>query len=296
MKTRASRAAIASVLAACATLTACGRREKAPEPAPPVAASLAPTVTPTLTPTPPPTTTSAPTTLAGRQAPVPATPRPAPTKAPVAATPAPSPTPRHDHSARVAGIVAEAQAALAGGELKEAGSLFDDALALDPDNTAATKGKAFVATTLRGQTRTFIPDLASSEGAEGRLKKMQGFDDVEESDVRRAVKVPGRAELDSAPAHIKPADPYKVEIYIKNLSTKKKKNIKISNVSVKRIVNGKEFKVAVDWNPVEVQPKQRALVATVTGTWEDDVSSWILEVKLLAAETSDIYENRVVWK
>lgn len=196
---------------------------------------------------------------------------------------------------RVAGLVAEAQSALAAGKLKEAGALFEDALALDPDDTTARKGRAIAATTLLGQTRTFVPDLASSEGAEGRLKQMAGFDDVEETDVRRAVKVPGRAELDGTPAHIKPGEPYKVEIYLRNLSTKKKKNINVANVGVKRIVNDKETKVEVDWKAVEVQPRQRILVATVTGAWEDDVSSWILDVKLLS-DGNDIYENRLVWK
>lgn len=298
-----SRATIAAALAACASLAACGGAEKPPEPPPTVAATLAPaptlapTVASTLAPVPPPVTAAPATTPAVRPTPAPASPRPAPTKAPLAPTaPAATPTPDRDHSLRVAAILTSAKAAQAAGDLKEAATLFDDALALDPDNAPAKKGKAFVSTTLLGQTRTFVPDLASSEGAEGRIKKMTGFDDVEESNVRRAVKVPGRAELDSSPAHIKPGEPYKIDIFIKNLSTKKKKNIKISNVSVKRIVNDKEVKLSVDWKPALVEPKQRALVATVTGTWEDDVSSWVLDVKLLAAETDDIYENRVVWK
>ncbi|HET7293396.1 MAG TPA: tetratricopeptide repeat protein [Vicinamibacteria bacterium] len=214
---------------------------------------------------------------------------------PAPPTPPPSPTAGDLRAARVGGIVAAARAALAAGKLEDARTLFDDALALDPNDTAAKKGKALVTTTLLGQTRTFVPDLASSEGAEGRLKSMAGFDDVEERDVRRAAKVPGRAELDGTPAHIKPGESYKVEIYLRNLSTKKKSSIKLENVGVNRIVNEKATKVAVEWTPVEVQAKQRVLVATVTGAWEDDVSSWVLDVKMLS-QGNDIYENRLVWK
>lgn len=298
MTIRTSSAALAAWLGCAAALCACrGAERKPPEPQ---ATASATTPTPAATlPTSPPTTApaSAPTTLAALPTAAPATPRPEPTRAPVATPPAaPAPTPAHDDSLRVASILTTGQAALAAGDLKEAGTLFDDALALDPENPAAKRGKALVRTTLLGQARTFVPDLASSEGAEGRIKQMAGFDDVEERDVRRAVKVPGRAELDSSPAHIKPGEPYKVDIFIRNLSTKKKKSIKISNVSVKRIVNDKETRLAVDWKPALVEPKQRALVASVTGTWEDDVSSWVLDVKLLAEETNDIYENRVVWK
>lgn len=302
---KSGQAAALAVAGGVAILQACGGSEKkSPEPPPTVAATLAPTpapvtAPPAITTAPAPTTAAAPsTTLAARPGPAAATPKPAPSaKAAVAPTVGPPPaTAPHDHSLRVTAILSSAQAALASGNLKEAGALFDDALALDPDNGQARKGRAFVSTSLLGQTRAFVPDLASSEGAEGRIKKMEGFDDVEESNVRRAVKVPGRAELDSTPVHIKPGDPYKVEIYIKNLSVKKKKDIKISNVSVKRIVNDKEVKVPVDWKGVTVSPKQRALVATVTGNWEDDVSSWVLDVKLLADETNDIYENRLVWK
>jgi hypothetical protein len=305
MKKIPPAAVFALLLAGVASGSACrGSEQESPAPPPTVAATLAPlpaatpaaTPEPTLAIPPPATIASAPATPHAQPSPTPPPPRPAQTAPPVAPTPAPTATPPHDHSLRVAAILASAQAALAGGDLKQAATLFGDALALDPDNAAARKGKAFVNTTLLGQTRTFVPDLASSEGAEGRIKKMEGFDDVEERNVRRAVKVPGRAELDSSPAHIKPGEPYRVDIFLRNLSTKKKKNIRVSNVAVKRIVNDKETRIPVDWKPILVEPRQRALVATVSGNWEDDVSSWILDVKLLAEETNDIYENRVVWK
>ena len=73
---------------------------------------------------------------------------------------------------------------------------------------------------------------------------MDGFEDVEELNVKRAVRVPGRTELDSATHHLKPGDDYTVSIYLRNQSKKKKNNIKISNVNVHRIVNDKDSVVS----------------------------------------------------
>jgi hypothetical protein len=281
------------VLAVLAALSVFGCKSE-PAPTPPPTTVTLPTPPPT---TAPPTTTLAPvaTTLA---APPPSTvkaavvkPKPTlPTAPPISAPPAIDP-------ARMAALVSEGETAYSEGKLAEAATAFAAALAMDPSDERAKKGKARTATAQRGAQRTFVPDLSSSEGAEGRLKSMQGFDDVEESNVRRAVKVPGRAEIDTTASHVKPGDPVKVDIFIRNLSVKKKKNIKIANVRVSRIVNDKETLLKVDWKPVEVQPKQRLAVASVmAGNFDDDVSSWVLDVKLMADETNDIYENRLVWK
>ncbi len=190
--------------------------------------------------------------------------------------------------------MAEGETALAQGQLAGAEALFAEALALDPSAASARKGKARAATTRLGLARTLVPDISSSEGAEGRVKQVDGFDDVEELNVKRAARVPGRAELDSNRGHLKPGDNYTVSLFLRNQS-KKKKTIKLANVNVRRIVNGKEALVDVSWNKVDVPPKQRALVATVTAPWEDDVATWILHVRLLS-EAGDIYENRLVWK
>ena len=277
--------------AAAVAAIACGGSQR-PEPEPP------PTAAPTLAPAPPPKPLRFATPPPIRATPAPpVVSSPPPKRTGPRATPPPTPppvtTPTVDH-VRVAALVADAEGKLAEGKLREAGALFDDALALDPDNARARKGKARVATTTLGLTRTLVPDLASSEGAEGKIKQIDGFDDVEELNVKRAVRIPGRAELDATTAHLKPGDSYTVSIFVRNQS-KKKKNIKIANVNVHRIVNDKDSVVAVAWSPIEVLPKQRGLVATLSGPWEDAVSSWILSVKLLS-ENGDIYENRLVWK
>jgi len=278
--------------------TACGGASPAPEATPSAAPTLAATPPPTAPPAsqaaPPPTAALSP----GATTPKPPKPTAEPTTPSTPTTlasAAPAATaPPVDH-AKVASLVAEGEAALSQGKLDQAASLFGTALALDPDDTGARKGKALAATTLLGLTRTLVPDISSSEGAEGKIKQMDGFEDVEELNVKRAVRVPGRTELDSTTAHLKPGERYTVSVYLRNQSKKKKKNIKVSNANVHRIVNEKDSTLSVAWNPIEVLPNQRGLVATIEGTWEDDVASWVLNVRLLS-ENGDIYENQLVWK
>jgi hypothetical protein len=251
-------------------------------------------------PTPSPVGIATPTPLPPTPAPKPrptVTPPPAPTPAPtptlaVRSTPTPAPT---LDPARVSALVADGEGALAGGRLAEAAERFGAALALDPGDAGARKGQARVATTQLGLTRTFVPELPSAEGGEGKVKALEGFDDLEGMDVRRAVKVPARAELEGGPSRVKPGDSYTVRIYLRNQDAKKKQKLRIVNVNVQRVVNGKASRVAVDWKPLEVKHRERPLLASLSDRWEDDVTSWQLVVKVYA-EGGDSYENRLVWK
>jgi hypothetical protein len=195
----------------------------------------------------------------------------------------------------VSALVADGEGALAEGRLAEAGERFGAALALDPGDARARQGQARLATTRLGLTRTFVPELPSAEGADGKVKALQGFEDLEGMDVRKAVKVPARAELEGGPGRVKPGDSYTVRIYLRNQDAKKKQKLRVANVSVQRIVNGKASRVAVDWKPLEVKHRERPLLASLTDRWQDDVTSWQLVVKVYA-EGGDSYENRLVWK
>jgi hypothetical protein len=288
---------LGSVVAGCG-----GTPQASPTPEP---AALSPV--PTLVPTAPPTAVDAPSPVpaASPSAPLPSpvTKTPAtvaaasverPSTAPPTAAPPTLPTPPPIDHARVARLIQEGETAFAQGQLADAERVFGEALALDAGSAPARKGKARAVTTRLGLTRTLVPDIASSEGAEGRVKEMEGFDEVEDMNVRRAVRIPGRTELDTAKKNLKPGDPYTVSIYLRNQS-KKKRVIQVANVNVRRFVNDKESVVTIPWNKVAVPNKQRLLVGTFSGTWDDDVTSFILDVRLLS-EGGDIYQNRLVWK
>ena len=270
----------------------CGASESRPSPAPAQVAPEATTLPAVRDASPPP---ASPGPIVAR--PAAATPKPSPSLAPTPgpATPAPPPeaTPSVD-LARVAALVGEAEGALAQGKASEAVSLFAEALALDPGNPQARKGRARAATTSLGLTRTFVPDISSAEGAEGSVKEMDDFE-VEDLDVKRAVHIPGRTEIEGSPACVKPGDTYTIKIYLRNQAKKKKRIIKISELSVHRVVNGTDTALPLSPTVREVPAKGRALVATLTGSWEDDVSSWALDVRVLS-EGADVYQNRLVWK
>jgi hypothetical protein len=190
--------------------------------------------------------------------------------------------------------VAEGEAALAQAKWADAAKLFDEALALDPGNARARTARGRAATAALGLTRSFVPDIASAEGAEGSVKELDDFE-VEDLDVKRAVHIPGRTELEATPARMKPGDTLTVKIYVRNQSKKKKRVIKITELSVHRIVNGADTSVPLSPAAREVPAKTRVLVATLTGPWEDDVSSWSLDVRVMS-EGNDMYQNRLVWK
>lgn len=180
------------------------------------------------------------------------------------ATPTPAPT---ADPARIAALVAEGERALDEGKLTEADERFGLVLALAPAEARGRVGKARVATTRLGLARTFVPDLPSSEAEQGRVESVPGFKDLEGMDVRKAVKVPGRAELEAAPERVKPGDSYTVRVYLRNQDTKKKQKLRIVHVKARNTVNGQDSAVEVSWKPLEVKHRERPLIASLSGRW-----------------------------
>jgi hypothetical protein len=197
-------------------------------------------------------------------------------------------------TARVARLVSEGESALAQDRLPEATALFTEALALDPSDARARLGKARAATITLGLTRTFVPDLASADGAEGKVKAIEGFD-LEELDVRQAARIPARTELEAQPGKVKPGDIYTVKVYLRNQSRKKKRTIKITGLNVRKVLNGTTTPFPATLLKKEVAPKERVLIATLSAPWDDDVASFTLDVRVMS-ELGDIYQNQLFWK
>jgi len=208
--------------------------------------------------------------------------------------PTPTPVPTADPS-RIANLVAEGERALAEGKLAEADERFGAVLAMAPAEARGRVGKARVATTRLGLARTFVADLPNAEAEEGPVKSVPGFKDLQGMEVRKAVQVPGRAELEATPERVKPGDSYTVRVYLRNQDAKKKQKLRIVHVNARNTVNGQDSAVEVSWKPLEVKHRERPLVASLSGRWGADVTSWSLVVKVFA-EGGDVYENRLVWK
>ena len=276
------------VCAAVASSLACGaeQRSEPPPPSPPVVSAPTPLPTPTRlaqTPLPRPVFTPV----------APPTPLTTPTPPPrPLATPTPAPT---ADPARIAALVAEGERALDEGKLTEADERFGAVLSVAPAEARASVGKARVATTRLGLARTFVADLPNAEAEEGPVKSVPGFKELDGMEVRKAVKVPGRAELEATPERVKPGDSYTVRVYLRNQDAKKKQKLRIVHVKARNTVNGQDSKVEVSWKPLEVKQRERPLVASLSGRWGDNVMSWSVVVKVFA-EGGDVYENRLVWK
>jgi len=214
-------------------------------------------------------------------------------------TPAPSPTPAPSaaaDAAQVAALIAQGEAAAHAQRYPEAERLFDEVLKLDPGNPKAQAARARAVSAELAQKRSLVPEIPSAEGAEGRVKQIDDFE-VDDLDVRRAARVPGLTELEGTPAHVKPGEPFVVKIYLRNRSKKKKRPILVKELNVHRIVNEVETRLPLEPAVAQVapNPKQRALLATVEGVWPDDITSWVLDVRVLS-ESGDIYDNRLIWK
>jgi hypothetical protein len=210
---------------------------------------------------------------------------PAPAARPVA--------PAAAEAARLGGLLAEGEAALGHQRWEQAERLFDQALALDPGNARAKAGRDQARGFLLGGQRSFVNDLpnAESENAPG---KPEGFDDVEELDVKKAAQIPGRAEIEVSPGRVTPGDPYTVKLFLRNTS-RKKRTIKIREVNLTRSVNGQTTPVTAVPAVTEVKRRERALLAALSGAWEAGIEDWQLEVRVISVR-GDVYQNRVVWK
>jgi hypothetical protein len=228
-------------------------------------------------------------------APVPHQPPPA-ARVPIngADAPAAKPvTPAPIDVVRLESLITQGEAALGRQGWEQAEGLFGQALLLDPGNARARAGRNQARGVLLGQRRSFVNDLpnAESENAPG---KPEGFDDVEDLDVKKAAQIPGRAEIEVGPARVKPGDPYTVKLFLRNTS-RKKKTIKIRALNLTRSVNGQPAPVTALPAVTEVKRKERALLAVLSGSWEPGIEDWELEVRVVS-DRGDVYQNRVVWK
>jgi len=226
-------------------------------------------------------------------------PAPVPSRAPslappptrVAAAPPPVTAARAPPPAVVAaGLVGRAEAARRAGDLDGAADLFDQALRTDPQNAAATSGKAAVTAARAAARKAFMPGRTVVQTQSAKAD-MAGFDTADVS-VKKAPDFSGRIEFAVSPARVKPGDNYSVQIYLVNEG---KKAIKVSGVSVTTNLNGSKSGRSVASRVKEVAPSQRALLEELPGVWPEEVNWWSTEV-MVTANKGDSLKNLLTWK
>ena len=161
-----------------------------------------PTPAAVATPTVPTTTLKAAPTPSPLATPTPAAKKGAPTPAP-AATPA-GPSPEQLRAQQVAGLLGQAEAAVAAGQLDQAIGHLDEVLRLDPGNAQATADRASAVSRRAAASKRFVAGrtVVKGEKAAGGLSGFEG------AAVQKTPDFSGRIEFEMSPSSgIQPGDP-----------------------------------------------------------------------------------------
>jgi hypothetical protein len=251
---------------------------------------------PTPAPTAPPAAAAKPPTAAAKPAarvaatPPPAAAKAAAAKAPPAKAPAPAgPDPAEVRAQQLAGLLDRGQTALQARQFDAASAAFKEALALEPGNARATSGASAAEAGAAEARRRFVPGrsffLAKPSG-----KAPAGFNtqDVTVANPDYSAQV----QFEATPQSVHAGVAWKVQVYALNDG---KKPIKFENLNAFVTVNGSRAAVPATLKARELAPKQRALLAEVTGDWRDGVKSWSLDV--VATTTRDeTLKGSLGWK
>jgi hypothetical protein len=263
-----------------------GAAEPTPEPmeaaSPPAAL---PSVAPP-TPAPLPTVGGTPVAPTPRPTPSPAA-TPSPKATPKPATPAP-PSAEQVRAQQVAGLLGQADAALAGGQYDGAIGHLDEVLRIDPQNAKAAADRARAVALRDMARRKFVAGrtIVKTEKGSGGLVGFEGAD-VKTPDVSGLIEF----EM-SPPSGLRPGDSYNLKFYLVNDG---KKPIKIGGITATTVVNGAGSGAGVASKVRQVDPKQRALLGEISGVWKDGTTSWSAEI-LVAANKADSLKSTLTWR
>lgn len=253
--------------------------------APTEAATEAPSAAPT-----------APSVAPSAATPSPAGPRatPTPTKTPKG-TPAPTTakeSPETQRLQQVALVLGQAEQAAAAQQWDTAVGRYDEVLRLDPQNGAATAGRAKAAGIRDSLKRRFLPGTSVVQSAKGsKGGDLSGF---ESSDVKvaKAPDYSGRLDFEVSPANVKPGDAYTVKIFFTNDG---KKSFKIGTLTVTTTANGSTTGGPAAGRGREIASQDRVALDQVPGVWAEGVTSWRMEV-IVTSTGGDSVKNQLVWK
>jgi serine/threonine protein kinase len=212
---------------------------------------------------------------------------------------APHAAPDLSSAAAMAGLLAEADAALGDHALELAGSLYDQVLAIDPSNEKARAGRARVAEALArppaaaptarrfvaGQTRAdFAPSATAPAGFDGAgvaVRRVEG-----------AQAPAGKIYFEMSPPAVGPGERYVVRAYLVNESAAA---IDVADVSATTVVNGRRSGGRVDSHLRPIAPTQKAVVLETQDVWGTETATWALTVTVRTAR-GESYTNQLTWE
>jgi serine/threonine protein kinase len=203
-------------------------------------------------------------------------------------------------AAAMAGLLAEADAALADHAHDVAGSLYDQVLALDPANEKARAGRARVAEALaRGPGAVtapvrFVAGQTRLDSAE-RVGGPAGFEGSAGVAVRRveqARSLAAKIYFEVTPAAVSPGDRYTVKAYLLNEGGSA---IDVGDVVVTTAVNGRRGGGKVDRRIPPLSPGQRAVLLEAGDVWRAETAGWAMTVTVRTSG-GESYTNQLTWQ
>jgi hypothetical protein len=211
---------------------------------------------------------------------------------------------RREAAARVGALNDQADAALAARQYDVALGLYEQALALDPQNARASLGRTGTLAARAAQSapaaasaRAFTAGrtVARAAGTRTGGSLPAGFEDSPEVSVKKgsqAADLPGKIEFEVTPATARPGERYTVRIALLNEGTAP---IRIASLTVTTSVNGRKSSGPVTPTAKDVAPQQKAVLHTVSDLWSDEIASWSMEVALTTAR-GEQYTNQLTWR
>ena len=252
----------------------------APSPSPEPVPTPVAEATPVATPAPEVSPEPSPATVADAAPPAPAGPRP-----PGGRRTRPAPA-----AAGEAGkLVNQAETAVTEKKYTEATQLYDRALQIDPTNPQARAGRARVQALASG--RKFVLGYTASESLKSVQRDLKGFE-ADSVGVKRAPQVDGEVDLEVEPKMLLAGQPYAVKVFLKNRG---RKPIKVDELKISMIVDGRWSTRPLPSKTKEVQPNQRGLLEELPGIWKDNIKTWAVEV-VVTSSGQDVYKNRLSWQ
>lgn len=220
---------------------------------------------------------------------------PAPTKTPKP-TPKPAATQPPDdvQAARradeIGGLMDRARQAAAAGRYQEAASLFDRVLQLDPRDSSAASGKADAENAAASLSRRFMPGRTVVVTKSGRAD-LSGFDT---GDVRvaKAPDYSGHIDFQAAPERVKPGDPFAIKVTLTNDG---RKDYRLASILLTTTQNSEQTGGPIRPPSQELRTKRSITLAEHKGTWEKNIKSWRMDVKVTTSN-GDEFSSTLSWR
>jgi hypothetical protein len=211
------------------------------------------------------------TTLAASRS----TPTPPTRAAPLPETPKARPASAPDETA---GLLSQADAALAQRRYDEASGGYEEVLTRDSQSERAREGLRRAAAGIQRLHRVFVAEATS-------IQSRLGFE------AGQGPRLSARLDFETVPSSPRPGEPYTVRVYLANLG---KRSIKVASLNVVTRSGDSRSGGALAAESLEVGGGKRARLLEQSEAWEDTVS-WSLQVTVTTPE-GESFTSRLVWK